>query len=306
MVDRLTRIGNDAGSLHRTDGPDPVFSLKLSTFDPERWLDLVPHNETATGVLQQIVRDLVCAELGLGGRTRSATCRGARVAWTPASGRHEVRQHPRPGLDARLGALRHRRGVAHRHRLPVRCGRVPPAVGQGAHRAARPGLAYGLLGAVLPDRRDDGSGRDRGEGELLAFWRRRPHQLGRRRLLGGRAAAGQALLPAAQGAADAGVARRAQAGVRRGEAATVRCGSRRGPGPADAGRWPGPARRPARRHAQGRVRQPDRRPAPLDLPGHAGLSGRREGGHPRRAGQGAALRAHRLDQPGRGRHCGQC
>ena len=69
VVDRLTRIAADAGSLHRTDGPDPVFSIKLSTFDPERWLDLVPHNETATGVLQQIVRDLVCAELGLSGDT---------------------------------------------------------------------------------------------------------------------------------------------------------------------------------------------------------------------------------------------
>ncbi|MFR9774012.1 hypothetical protein [Nocardia sp. SC052] len=65
VVDRLTKLGNDAGELHKSDGPDPVFSLKLSSVDYDRLLDLVPHNETATGVLQGLIRDMVCRELAL-------------------------------------------------------------------------------------------------------------------------------------------------------------------------------------------------------------------------------------------------
>ncbi|MDE1675014.1 hypothetical protein [Nocardia gipuzkoensis] len=67
IVERLTRLANDAGELQVGEGPDPVFSLKLSTVDYDRLLDLVPHNETATGVLQGLVREMVCAELGLAG-----------------------------------------------------------------------------------------------------------------------------------------------------------------------------------------------------------------------------------------------
>ncbi len=72
-----------------TEGPDPVFSLKLSSVDYDRLLDLVPDNETATGVLQQIVRDLVCAELGLPARRhlrRAAARRGSG-----AGRQHQVR-----------------------------------------------------------------------------------------------------------------------------------------------------------------------------------------------------------------------
>lgn len=66
VLDRLRRLANDAGELTLTDGPDPVISLKLSSVDYDKLLDLVPHNETASGVLQQLVREMVCAELGLG------------------------------------------------------------------------------------------------------------------------------------------------------------------------------------------------------------------------------------------------
>jgi len=65
VLDRLRRLADDAGELHLSDGPDPVISLTLSAVDYDKLLDLVPHNETATGVLQQLVRELVCAELGL-------------------------------------------------------------------------------------------------------------------------------------------------------------------------------------------------------------------------------------------------
>ncbi|WP_406272341.1 hypothetical protein OH799_32575 [Nocardia sp. NBC_00881] len=66
IISRLSKLADDAGELHKTDGPDPVFSLKLSAVDYDKLLELVPHNETATGVLQQLVRDMVCVELGVG------------------------------------------------------------------------------------------------------------------------------------------------------------------------------------------------------------------------------------------------
>jgi hypothetical protein len=65
VLDRLRRLHRDAGELHLSDGPDPVISLKLSTVDFDKLLELVPHGETTTGVLQQLIRELVCAELGL-------------------------------------------------------------------------------------------------------------------------------------------------------------------------------------------------------------------------------------------------
>jgi hypothetical protein len=68
VLERLRRLAADAGQLHLTDGPDPVVSLKLSSVDYDKLLDLVPHNETATGVLQQLVREMVCAEMGLESR----------------------------------------------------------------------------------------------------------------------------------------------------------------------------------------------------------------------------------------------
>jgi hypothetical protein len=66
VLDRLRRLSRDAGELHLSDGPDPVISLNLSTIDFDQLLDLVPHHETTAGVLQQLIRDLVAAELGLG------------------------------------------------------------------------------------------------------------------------------------------------------------------------------------------------------------------------------------------------
>jgi len=65
VLDRMRRLAADAGELHLSDGADPVVSLKLATVNYDQLLDFVPHNETASGVLQQLVREMVCAELGL-------------------------------------------------------------------------------------------------------------------------------------------------------------------------------------------------------------------------------------------------
>ena len=65
VLDRMRRLNRDAGELHLTDSPDPVISIKLSTVDYDKLLELVPHGETTTGVLQQLVRELICTELGL-------------------------------------------------------------------------------------------------------------------------------------------------------------------------------------------------------------------------------------------------
>jgi hypothetical protein len=65
VLDRMRKLAADAGELHVGDGPDPVITLKLSSVDYDRLLDLVPNNETMTGSLQRIVRELVASELGL-------------------------------------------------------------------------------------------------------------------------------------------------------------------------------------------------------------------------------------------------
>jgi hypothetical protein len=65
VLGRLRQLNADAGELHISDGPDPVISLKLTSADYDKLLDLVPMNETASGVLQQLVREMVCGELGV-------------------------------------------------------------------------------------------------------------------------------------------------------------------------------------------------------------------------------------------------
>ncbi|NMO57591.1 phage resistance protein [Actinoplanes sp. TBRC 11911] len=65
VLDRLRRLNADVGDLHLSDGPDPVIQVKIADDDYERLLDSVPPRETTAVVLQQLVRDLVCAELGL-------------------------------------------------------------------------------------------------------------------------------------------------------------------------------------------------------------------------------------------------
>ncbi|WP_204009107.1 phage resistance protein [Virgisporangium aurantiacum] len=67
VLGRLQKLQADAGELHITKDPDPVVSLTLSEVDYDKLLDLVPSNETGDGVLQQLVRDLVCSEMGLSG-----------------------------------------------------------------------------------------------------------------------------------------------------------------------------------------------------------------------------------------------
>ncbi|WP_117666184.1 phage resistance protein [Micromonospora sp. MW-13] len=67
VLNRLTKIQQDAGELHLTDDHDKVVSLKLHTVDFDKLLDLVPHNETSAGVRQQLLRELISAEMGLAG-----------------------------------------------------------------------------------------------------------------------------------------------------------------------------------------------------------------------------------------------
>lgn len=66
VLNRLNRVADSAGELHLTKTPDPVISLKLHTVDYDKLLDLVPEEETTTtGVRQQLLRDLVTAEMGI-------------------------------------------------------------------------------------------------------------------------------------------------------------------------------------------------------------------------------------------------
>ena len=65
VLGRLRQLTADAGELHMSEGPDPVIQIKITSADYDKLLDLVPVNETAAGVLQQLVRDMVCGELGL-------------------------------------------------------------------------------------------------------------------------------------------------------------------------------------------------------------------------------------------------
>ncbi|MET7970519.1 phage resistance protein [Micromonospora sp. NPDC005305] len=68
VLNRLNRVADGAGELHLTKTPDPVVSLKLHTVDYDKLLDLVREEEaTTTGVRQQLIRDLVTAELNITG-----------------------------------------------------------------------------------------------------------------------------------------------------------------------------------------------------------------------------------------------
>ncbi|MGW3604366.1 phage resistance protein [Micromonospora sp. NPDC005161] len=68
VLNRLNRVADGAGELHLTKTPDPVVSLKLHTVDYDKLLDLVPEREaTTTGVRQQLIRELVTAEMGIAG-----------------------------------------------------------------------------------------------------------------------------------------------------------------------------------------------------------------------------------------------
>ena len=68
VLNRLNKVANEAGELHFTDGPDPVVTLKLHTVDYDKLLELVSEEEAAaSGARQQLLRDLVSAEIGLTG-----------------------------------------------------------------------------------------------------------------------------------------------------------------------------------------------------------------------------------------------
>ncbi|MER7164661.1 phage resistance protein [Micromonospora sp. NPDC000207] len=68
VLNRLDRVADAAGELHVTKTADPVISLTLHTVDYDKLLDLVPEAEsTTTGVRQQLIRELVTAEMGIVG-----------------------------------------------------------------------------------------------------------------------------------------------------------------------------------------------------------------------------------------------
>ncbi|GIF49324.1 hypothetical protein DFJ67_2150 [Asanoa ferruginea] len=96
VLDRLRRLAADAGQLHIGEGPDPVISVTLASVDYDRLLDLVPHNETASGVLQQLVRELVSGELGL-------ELRDGTFGELPYAREWRGRKHP---IQVRFGNVR--------------------------------------------------------------------------------------------------------------------------------------------------------------------------------------------------------
>ncbi|MEV0216789.1 phage resistance protein [Micromonospora sp. NPDC050695] len=68
VLNRLNRVADSAGELHLTTTPDPVVTLKLHTVDYDKLLDLVREDEANnTGVRQQLIRELVSAEMGIAG-----------------------------------------------------------------------------------------------------------------------------------------------------------------------------------------------------------------------------------------------
>ncbi|MFF5217606.1 phage resistance protein [Micromonospora sp. NPDC000442] len=68
VLNRLNRVADSAGELHLSKTPDPVVSLKLHAVDYDKLLDLVPDEETTTtGVRQQLIREMVTAEMGITG-----------------------------------------------------------------------------------------------------------------------------------------------------------------------------------------------------------------------------------------------
>jgi hypothetical protein len=68
VLNRLNKVANEAGELSLSDGPDPVVTLKLHTVDYDQVLELINENEAAnSGARQQLLRELVSAEIGLSG-----------------------------------------------------------------------------------------------------------------------------------------------------------------------------------------------------------------------------------------------
>ena len=68
VLNRLNKVADDAGELHLSKGSDPVVTLKLHTVDYDKLLDLVSEQETTTtGARQQLLRELITAEMGLTG-----------------------------------------------------------------------------------------------------------------------------------------------------------------------------------------------------------------------------------------------
>jgi hypothetical protein len=65
VVDRLRDLATDAPEIRVGDGPDPVISLELSDVDYQAILDRVPATEDTPGARRRLLRDLICAELGI-------------------------------------------------------------------------------------------------------------------------------------------------------------------------------------------------------------------------------------------------
>src|SRR5262249_61735003 len=66
IIGRLRDLNPGLGELHIGEGTDPVITLELSEVDYGAILERVPTTEDNTGARRRLLRELVCAELGIG------------------------------------------------------------------------------------------------------------------------------------------------------------------------------------------------------------------------------------------------
>jgi hypothetical protein len=65
VLGRLRELGTEAPEIRVGEGPDPVTSLELSDVDYQAILDRVPATEDTPGARRRLLRDLICAGLGV-------------------------------------------------------------------------------------------------------------------------------------------------------------------------------------------------------------------------------------------------
>jgi hypothetical protein len=65
VLGRLRELSTEAPEIRVAEGPDPVVSLELSDVDYQAILDRVPATEDTPGARRRLLRDLICAELGV-------------------------------------------------------------------------------------------------------------------------------------------------------------------------------------------------------------------------------------------------
>ena len=255
----------------------------------------MPHNETSTGVLQQLMRDLVCAEIGVAGAEGTFGELPHLREWRGRKHHITVKFGNIRDRDSMPDAALYATGdvVADRHRLPVRRGRADPAQRPGPDRAAGPRLTHGLLAAALSHRRTDGPRRASwprsticsaatGSTRLAADWSQADRQQGKVYLQQRQQQLRQHLVDALKQAY--GVAKAASRPTWRLDEIPVL--HTLADGLADSADPRGGTLKAAFDNLTAR-------PAGLVLSGHSGPARGREAGHPERAGQGAGVRDRR-------------